>query len=104
MGINLRSLLSPEAKARIDERDKRVKERKEELLELDNEAFANRLEYCMVNSEKCDIFNKPRDFITYDDAMVWVFLPEVLRRLRGGREERPNTYSELKKRCWPELP
>ena len=89
-----KKILGPEKYAEYERTQAYIKARKKEASLMDNEHFADELEYCMVNSA-CLL--RTVDLVTSDDALVLVHLPEVLKRLRG-RYEVPNTYWELRNR------
>lgn len=89
-------LMTPEEQREFESTKARIAERKAKLATLTDTELADELEYCLVNSSFCAA-GKKLQLTTYDDAMVRVHLPEVLRRLRG-HEEKPNNYHELKRR------
>jgi hypothetical protein len=94
-----KKLLGPEKYAEIERYLARRKERSEELKKLDSKQLADKLEYCLINCTTL-MGNNTHQLTTYEDALVQVYLPELLRRLRGEEniQTRYNYREDLQKR------
>lgn len=92
----MENMLGPEKTAQLRQRSEREQQRKEELKSLSEEDLADKLEYCLVNCVDLQKHNQLGG-VVYEAALIRIYIPEILRRLRG-REEKPNDYGTLKKR------
>ncbi len=70
--------------------------RRAELAQRSDAELADELEYTLVNSFRL-LQHRHGAPVTYEDALVQLYLPEVLKRLRGV-EEIPHSYAVLRGR------
>ena len=72
----------------------RIREDRDKLEVMSAEELANSLEYSLRNTTwHHDLKGKA---LTYEEALINIYLPELLRRLRGADET--VSYDELKRR------
>ncbi len=95
----LEEALGPEKWAAHLLEQERTTQAKADAKELDDKDLADSLEYTIVNSFEL-LAKHGRSVVTYEDALINIYLPEILRRLRGQEDisTEYNTYSELRKR------
>jgi len=71
-------------------------EKRQTLAQRTDAELADELEYTLVNSFRL-LQHRHGTPVSYEDALVQLYLPEVLRRLRGV-EEVPHSYAVLRGR------
>lgn len=100
MCVMFKKLLGAEKVAQMERAEARREQSREMLAGLTDEEFADRLEYTIINSELPNKYMH-RDMSTYDEALVQVYLLEVLRRFRG--EDKASKHYQLYNQLSPRI-
>lgn len=95
MAFSLRKLMGDKKYEESLRNRERIAKRRQEFAAMSDEEMADSLSYTFLNST----LTRFTTLTTYDEALALVFIPELLRKLRGGKDEGKNkNYDELRKR------